>query len=163
MLISKISSMDAIAARRPALHPQLHRSTLGHGLKNHGVAWGICSLSLLMPTPSGMDMVTMQSITSRQTIEKLRNIFATHGLPKKVVTDNGPSFEFKEFMSQNGILHITSAPYHLSTNGLAVRAVRKFYARMSHQVSVSISHHPSHYHRNTTCRDAHGSKFAKSP
>ena len=76
-----------------------------------------------------MDVVMMQSITSRQTIEKLRNIFATHGLPKKIVTDNGPSFvsqEFKEFMSQNGILHITSAPYHPSTNGLAERAVQSF-------------------------------------
>ena len=76
-----------------------------------------------------MDVVMMQSITSRQTIEKLRNIFATHSLPKKVVTDNGPSFvsqEFKEFMSQNGILHITSAPYHPSTNGLAERAVQSF-------------------------------------
>ena len=58
-----------------------------------------------------MDVVMMQSLTSKQTIEKLRNIFATHGLPKKVVTDNGPSFvsqEFKEFMSQNGILQMDS-------------------------------------------------------
>lgn len=34
----------------------------------------------------------MSSITSAKTIEKLRLIFSTHGLPMKVVTDNGPSF-----------------------------------------------------------------------
>ena len=40
---------------------------------------------------------------------------------------NGPSFtsgEFKKFMQANGIRHITSAPYHPSTNGLAERAVQ---------------------------------------
>ena len=71
----------------------------------------------------------MQSITSSKTIEKLRMIFATHGLPLKIVTDNGPSFtssEFRNFMEQNGIKHVTSAPYHPSTNGLAERAVQTF-------------------------------------
>ena len=48
-------------------------------------------------------------------IEKLRMIFATHGLPQKIVTDNEPSFtsdEFKRFVEGNGIKHVTSAPYH---------------------------------------------------
>ena len=61
-------------------------------------------------------------------VKKLRTVFATHGIPHKVVTDNGPSFtskEFKDFI-KNGILHITSAPYHPSTNGLAERAVQSF-------------------------------------
>ena len=39
-----------------------------------------------------MDVHPMQSITSAKTIEKLRIIFANHGLPHKVVTDNSPSF-----------------------------------------------------------------------
>ena len=74
-----------------------------------------------------LDVQVMQSISSNKTIEKLRVIFATHGLPHKVVSDNGPSFtseEFKKFMKANGIKHITSAPYHPSTNGLAERAVQ---------------------------------------
>ena len=69
----------------------------------------------------------MQSITSAKTIEKLRIIFSTHGLPRKVVTDNGPSFisqEFKEFIEANGIKHVTTAPYHPSSNGLVERAVQ---------------------------------------
>lgn len=76
-----------------------------------------------------MDIHPMQTITSTKTIEKLRIIFANHGLPQKIVTDNGPSFtssEFRAFMSANGIVHIKSAPYHPSTNGLAERAVQTF-------------------------------------
>ena len=52
----------------------------------------------------------MSDITSSQTIEQLKIIIATHGLPKKLDTDNGPSLvskEFNEFMSCNGIVHIT--------------------------------------------------------
>ena len=74
-----------------------------------------------------IDAHIMQSITASQTIEKLRIIFANHGLPRKVVTDNGSSFtsaEFRTFLSENGIVHVTSAPYHPSSNGLAERAVQ---------------------------------------
>ena len=54
---------------------------------------------------------------------------ATHGLPQKLVTDNGATFtssEFHQFTEKNGIKHVTSAPYHPSTNGLAERAVQTF-------------------------------------
>ena len=71
----------------------------------------------------------MSSITTSKTIEKLRIIFANHGIPQKLVSDNGPTFtsaEFRTFMARNGIRHITSAPYHPSTNGLTERAVQTF-------------------------------------
>lgn len=74
-----------------------------------------------------LDAHIMPSITSTKTIEVLRSVFATHGLPQTIVTDNGPSFvsqEFSNFMSQNGIKHIKSAPYHPSTNGQAERSVQ---------------------------------------
>ena len=74
-----------------------------------------------------LDAHMMHTITSSKTIEVLRTVFATHGLPRKVVTDNGPSFvsqEFETFMQGNGVQHITSAPYHPSTNGLAERGVQ---------------------------------------
>ena len=56
-------------------------------------------------------------------------IFSTHGFPKTIVTDNGSAFtsqEFQTFCRVNGIHHITSSPYHPSTNGLAERAVQSF-------------------------------------
>ena len=73
-----------------------------------------------------LDAHIMPSITSSRTTEKLRQTFSIHGLPRKIVTDNGPSFtsnEFKNFIEANRIKHVTSALYHPSTNGLVVRAV----------------------------------------
>ncbi|KAK3743868.1 hypothetical protein QZH41_016473 [Actinostola sp. cb2023] len=69
----------------------------------------------------------MNSTTSSATISKLRSMFATHGLPEVLVSDNASNFvssEMEEFLSQNGVVHITSAPYHPSTNGLAERTVQ---------------------------------------
>ena len=74
-----------------------------------------------------LEVHCMKSTTSNATIEKLREIFATHGLPATLVSDNGSNFtssEFEEFMKRNGIKHIKVAPYHPASNGLAERAVR---------------------------------------
>ena len=76
-----------------------------------------------------MDVVAMKSATSNATIDSLRSLFATHGLPELLVSDNGAVFtsnEFKNFVQQNGIRHSTCAPYHPATNGLAERAVQTF-------------------------------------
>ena len=66
-------------------------------------------------------------VTSEKTIETLRSVFATHGLPQMIVSDNGALFtsdEFRTFSRKNGIRHVTSAPYHPSTNGQAERSVQ---------------------------------------
>ena len=60
-----------------------------------------------------LEVHIMRSIAAVPTGERLKSIFAFHGIPRKIVTDNGPSFEseeFRLFTSQNGIMHITSAP-----------------------------------------------------
>ncbi len=67
------------------------------------------------------------SSTSSAVIEELRPLFAKFGLPETIVTDNGTCFvseEFEGFLAYNGIRHITSAPYHPASNGLAERAVQ---------------------------------------
>jgi len=87
------------------------------------------------------DVHVMNSITSSKTIEKLWIIFANHGLPRKVVADNGASFtsdEFKSFMSDNGISHVTTSPYHPSSNGLAERAVQTFKNGLRHIQGASV-------------------------
>ena len=69
----------------------------------------------------------VNSATTATTIQKLRAMFATHGLPQTVVSDNGSVFtssDFEEFMQMNGIRHIRTAPYHPASNGLAERAVQ---------------------------------------
>ena len=74
-----------------------------------------------------IDVQVVNSATSRNTIDHLRTLFATHGIPEVLVSDNGTPFtstEFTEFTSRNGIRHIKTAPYHPSSNGLAERAVK---------------------------------------
>ena len=67
------------------------------------------------------------STSTTATIDKLRSIFATHGLPQTIMSDNGPAFtsaEFKEFLQGNGVEHVFSLPYHPSSNGQAECAVQ---------------------------------------
>lgn len=75
------------------------------------------------------EVIPVQTTSSVVTIKSLMQIFATHGLPERIVTDNGPQFtskEFKEFLNVNGIQHTLSATYHPSTNGEAERFVQTF-------------------------------------
>lgn len=76
-----------------------------------------------------LEVIPMQHSTTYKTIEALRNLFSSYGLPQQIVSDNGPqftSFEFAEFMKENGIKHIRCSPYHPSSNGEAERYVQTF-------------------------------------
>ncbi|XP_026065967.1 uncharacterized protein K02A2.6-like [Carassius auratus] len=75
------------------------------------------------------EVVLMKTTTSEKTVSVLRTIFSRNGLPEQICTDNGRQFvsdEFQKFMKLNGVKHITSAPYHPATNGLAERFVQTF-------------------------------------
>ena len=63
----------------------------------------------------------------RETLEVLHNLFTAYGLPKQLVSDNGPQFTSSEFevcMKANGIKHIRTAPYHPASNGETERFVQ---------------------------------------
>ena len=65
--------------------------------------------------------------TARETINVLRRVFAANGLPDCIVSDNAKSFmneEFKQFLGENYIDHLTGAPRCPYTNGQGERAVR---------------------------------------
>lgn len=88
-----------------------------------------------------MDAYPVTTATSAATIECLRKSFSNQGLPETIVSDNGSCFvsgEFKEFLGKNGIEHITSAPYHASSNGCAERAVQTFKSMMKKAGEGSI-------------------------
>ena len=90
------------------------------------------------------EVVEMQSTTAEKTIQVMREMFATYGLPEQVVSDNGSQFtsqEFAEFMKRNGIKHIKSTPYHPSTNGLAERFVQTFKRAMLKDFGSRPTHH----------------------
>ena len=77
-------------------------------------------------------VVSVRHATSQSTIEKVRIIFATHGLPEMLVTDNGTVFTSTEFESLHHGMPFTVSllPYHPASNGLAERAVQSFKSAM---------------------------------
>ena len=103
------------------LHANYAGTFLGHMFSSHG------------RFPKWLEVVKVSSATSGTTIEKLCSIFATHGIPRILDTDNIPQFvssEFQAFMKNNGITHIYSAPYHPATNGLAEQSIQTFKEHM---------------------------------
>ena len=69
----------------------------------------------------------VSSTTTQRTIDVLQEVFATHGYPRLLVSDNGPQFtseEFEYFLQSNNIAHHKSPPYHPATNGIAENMVK---------------------------------------
>ncbi|UYV65610.1 K02A2.6-like [Cordylochernes scorpioides] len=64
------------------------------------------------------------------------------GIPRTLVSDNGTGFtseEFRQFMTRNGILHLWTAPFHPSSNGLAECAVQTIKTGLKKVQQGSIS------------------------
>ena len=69
----------------------------------------------------------LTSTTSLAVVEHCKSIFARHGIPSEVMTDNGPQFSSEyltQFATQWGFTHVTSSPRYAQSNGEAERAVR---------------------------------------
>ena len=67
------------------------------------------------------EVFEITTTSTAKTIAKLRQVFASHGLPEQLVSDNGPQFtsaNFNQFMKGN---HIRRVPYHPYSNGLVER------------------------------------------
>ncbi|XP_060543224.1 uncharacterized protein LOC132710602 [Pantherophis guttatus] len=74
-----------------------------------------------------LEVIPTASTTSEATIRALRRLFATHGLPDVLVSDNGPQLTSKameEFLAGQGIRHALTAFYRPAGNGQAERMVR---------------------------------------
>lgn len=71
-----------------------------------------------------IEAAIVPSTSTEATLKVLRTLFATHGIPESLVSDNGTGFTSQDFMSENGIRHSRTSPYHPSSNGLAERAVQ---------------------------------------
>ena len=78
-------------------------------------------------TSRWFDFKELSSTTTQAVIRFQREIFATHGTPNVVVSDNGPQFasqEFSVFTKDWGFTHVTSSPRYPQANGEAERAVQ---------------------------------------
>ena len=73
-----------------------------------------------------IEVAKLNHSTAEEVILHCKSIFARHGIPEEVITDNGPQFIaelFSEFARNYQFSHITSSPYHPMSNGEAKRAV----------------------------------------
>ena len=68
------------------------------------------------------EIAIVKSTSASTTINHLSRIFATHGLPSRVITDNGPPFnsrELKDYMDENGISFTPITPLWPQANAEA--------------------------------------------
>ena len=73
------------------------------------------------------EVLVCKNLSSKTVINCLRHIFSHLGIVDTLVSDNGTSFvssETNEWLSNIGCKHLTIAPYHPKSNGLAERMVR---------------------------------------
>ena len=75
-----------------------------------------------------------QNTKANKLVDVFQTLFARHGLPDHLITDNGRQFsshEFNEFLDHNGVKHTFSPPYHPATNGAAENFVGIFKDKVS--------------------------------
>ncbi|XP_037943001.1 uncharacterized protein K02A2.6-like [Teleopsis dalmanni] len=87
-------------------------------------------------------VVQLSTTTTVDTVSALSSIFSLEGIPETIVSDNGPQFTaeaFKHFCSKLGIKHITTAPFHPASNGLAERFVRSFKTAVKKNIDDGLS------------------------
>lgn len=73
-----------------------------------------------------LEVYVMINITSSAIITALEDCFSRYGNVHTIVSDNGTQFtssSFKEFCKSNDIEHLTIAPFHPQSNGMAERFV----------------------------------------
>lgn len=76
------------------------------------------------------EVVTLQSLRGDEVVKHLKSIFARHGVPELVYSDNGTQFspstssQFQEFARDYEFAHSTSSPIFPQSNGFAENSVK---------------------------------------
>ena len=74
-----------------------------------------------------IEVAKLYSTTSDSVIEQLKEIFARHGIPQTIVSDNEPQYsssQFREFSIKYKFKYVTSSPRYPQGNGEAERTVQ---------------------------------------
>ncbi|CAB0040423.1 unnamed protein product [Trichogramma brassicae] len=87
------------------------------------------AVSIDMEVDSGSFWSIISDNTRRKKFANFEILFARHGLPHHLVTDNGTQYtseKFKLFVKSNNIKHTYTAPWHPDSNGAAENFVGTF-------------------------------------
>lgn len=120
----------------------------------------MCSLLLVVDSFSKwLEVFVVPNMTAETTIERMRTLFASYGIPEEIVSDNGPqltSHEFKTFLRRNNVKHVLTPPYHPQSNGAIERCVQTTKQALGKQVldspGTSLQHKLANFlrsYRNT--------------
>ena len=74
-----------------------------------------------------IELARLQDLSTESIINAMKPMFATHGTPARLVTDNATCYvsrEFQQFIRAWDIEHVTSSPHHPKSNGKAESAVK---------------------------------------
>ena len=80
-----------------------------------------------------IDYAPLRETTSSHIVNCMKSMFSRFGIPEKVISDNGPQYdskEFKEFAEKWKFLHATTTPRYPQASGKAENAVKTFKALM---------------------------------
>ncbi|UYV77512.1 K02A2.6-like [Cordylochernes scorpioides] len=74
------------------------------------------------------EVIQLDRLTANVVVRSCKSIFARHGIPETVVSDNGTQFgaarEFANFARQYGFTHVTSSPRFPQSNGMEEAGVK---------------------------------------
>ena len=74
-----------------------------------------------------VEVAKLTRTTSPDIVVHLKSMFARHGIPDQLVSDNGPQFSsnaFAQFAEEYAFTHITTSPRYSQANGEVERAVQ---------------------------------------
>ena len=70
------------------------------------------------------EIEVLRKSTSQEVISHLKAIFARHGIPETVISDNRPQYSSAEITEDWRFIHITSSPKYPQSNGEAERMLQ---------------------------------------
>jgi len=118
---SACNSCKAHLQKQPLINhpvPDLPMATVGADIFD----WNNHQYLVMVDSYYGwFEMDLLPESSSRTVISKMKRLFSTHGIPEKLLTDNGRQFvsrEFELFAKEWNFAHITSSPYYAQSNGL---------------------------------------------
>ena len=89
-----------------------------------------------------IEVARLRCMTADEVILHTKSVFARHGIPEEVISDNGPQFSsklFQLFSHEYGFHHITSCPLYPQSNGEAERAVKTIKALLNKASDPSMA------------------------